>query len=258
MSATATLETLRHAPAGAGSVQRMVVAWRDPRSRSVRPVGILQHDSAGYSFGYIEAVQEIEGFRPLLGFRDFYVTYQQPDLFHLFAQRVMSASRPDYGRYLSELGLASDDDEPWEQLARSYGTRAIDRLQLFPVPTVIDGSVACRFLVHGTRYAGSSVEEALSGLQRGSPLRLIDEPDNPVTDRAVIVAGGSQRIGWVPDLLVDELHRLQEVTSVEADVVQVNGPSAPPHLRVLAELRAVGAQDFEFFAGPRWQLLARA
>ncbi|MGC5165670.1 hypothetical protein [Luteimicrobium sp. DT211] len=270
MSAVTTLDApTRHEGPAAPSPQRMIVAWQHPDSRAILPVGVLTRTERDYTFAYLESVREIDGFRPLLGFRDFDQRYHSSELFHLFAQRVMSSRRPDYARYVTELGLNPEDFEPWEQLARSQGSRAVDRLQLFPVPSVVGGSVRCAFLVHGTRHVpgqefvvdGEPVlmslmeyEAMLSALEAGTEVHLLSQPENLVNPEALLVVGDARSpLGWVPDFLVHEVRRLQEVTTVEARVLRVNGAEASPHLRVLAELRAEGAEGFEFFSGPEWR-----
>jgi hypothetical protein len=248
----------------------MIVAWQDPQTRRIVPIGVLSHDDAGYGFAYLESVRDIRGFRPLLGFRELNRQYTSETLFHLFAQRAMSPRRPDYVRYISELGLAPDDDEPWEQLARSHGRREVDRLQLFPVPNVVDGAVRCSFLVHGTRHVGQNeilrdgvtqrfepayVERTLSALVAGQELRLEPEPTNSYNPDALLVTASGEVIGWVPDLLLEDLHQLRQRADVSVRVQRINGPEAPAHMRVLAELSATGIDGFEFFAGPRWRTI---
>lgn len=268
MSATATLEaTPQHGHAAVRS-QRMIVAWQNPETRRITPIGVLTRMERGYGFAYLDSVRAIEGFRPIVGFPHIDRQYRSDTLFHLFAQRAMSPRRPDYHRFITALGLTPEDDEPWEQLARSRGTRAVDRLQLFPVPVVQDGAVRCPFLVHGTRHVSENVievdgiaprttaaehEQTLGDLTPGERLRLVPEPLNSFNPAAMLITSeSSQVVGWVPDLLVNDLHRLRNITDVESRVLRVNGPDAPAHLRVLAELTADGAGSFEFFAGPEW------
>lgn len=242
--------------------RRMIVAWQHPDSRAILPIGILERGEHQYRFSYLETIHEIDGFRPLLGFADLERRYERQTLFHLFAQRAMSPRRPDYVRYVAELGLTPEDHEPWELLARSHGTREVDHLQLFPVPEVVDGTVRCPFLVHGIRHAPGSQEDhdlTIRRLAPGERLHLIPEPGNPANPAAVLVATEDHEvIGWVPDLLLHDLHRLLSVAQVETRVLRANGPEAPAHLRVLAELSATGLGKFEFFSGPTWRTIPEA
>lgn len=272
MSATHLLEPSRDAQDSTTKVpRRLVVTWQHPVERGIRPVGFLTCDAEGsYRFEYIQNALMVKGFRPLLGFPEFDQLYRANALFPLFAQRVMDARRPDYSRYVSTLGLP-EDSKPWEQIARSGGRRSGDTLQLFPVPTIADGHFNCAFLVHGIRHLGehpirlaggethvslASVLEALEQMTSNSELGILAEPGNPVNSHALLVTYGGVPIGYVPDLLVDDLARLASDT-LNAYVEVVNGSDAPWHLRVLARLEGPTPAEFTFFSSERWRSLAQ-
>jgi hypothetical protein len=104
--------------------------------------------------------------------------------------------------------------------------------------------------------SNQTLENVLARLRPGDPLALVSQPENPANDLAVVVTGMSVPLGWVPDLLLEDLHGLLERASVTVTVEHVNGPDAPWHLRVVARLRAAPAGSFRFFTGERWALLA--
>ncbi len=262
-----------HEPVG-GSVEaarRLVVAWQHPEERSIQPVGFLSRDDNGFKFSYIRNALAVTDFRPLLGFEDLHRSYQSEDLFPLFAQRAMDPRRPDYERYVQNLGLEGDPS-PWEQIARSQGRRDGDTIQLFPEPVVDNGEVRCLFLVHGIRHAHKGtkilngievevtreqVESALDHLHRGDKLEIIPEPENEKNPQAVVVMGAPQvPVGWVPDLIVEDLRRLMERADVTVTAEHINRSDAPWHLRLLARLRAVPAHGFRFFTGEQWEPVA--
>ena len=132
----------------------------------------------------------------------------------------MDPRRPDYERYVQNLGLEGDPS-PWEQIARSQGRREGDTIQLFPEPVIDNGEVRCLFLVHGIRHAHKGtkilngievevtreqVESALDHLRRGDKLEIIPEPENEKNPQAIVVMGAPQvPVGWVPDLIVEDL-----------------------------------------------------
>jgi hypothetical protein len=251
--------------------RRLVVAWQHPEERSIQPVGLLTWDGHGFKFAYIRNVLSVRDFRPLLGFDDLYRSYYSEDLFPLFAQRAMDPRRPDYQRYVQTLGLEGDPS-PWEQITRSQGRREGDTIQLFPEPEVDGDEVRCTFLVHGIRHAHKGtkilngirvevtreqVEDALAKLHPGDKLGIVPEPENEKNPQAIVVMGAPQvPVGWVPDLIVEDLQRLMEHANVMVTVDHINGPDAPWHLRVLARLRAAPAPGFRFFTGERWEPLA--
>jgi len=233
-----------------GSPGRLIVAWQNPATRVISPVGLLEHDDE-YRFRYLRKAEEVPGFRPFVGFADLRRVYTSSRLFPLFSKRIMSVRRPDFGEFLTQLHL-SRNSTPWEQLARSEGRRAGDSVQVFPVPWVgDDGTTRCRFLVHGIRHV---VGGALPAMVRGQPLVLQDDPTNPYNVDAVRVCDtDGNPLGYVPDLLLDHLAKMRATAPVKLTVEHVNGPEAPPHLRLLARLEGRVPPGYEPMSGPGWE-----
>lgn len=253
---------------------RLVVAWQHPIERSIQPVGFLTRTDDAFTFGYIRNAVTVHDFPGLLGFDDLYRTYESSDLFPLFAQRAMDPRRPDYHRYVNNrLGLEGEPG-PWEQIARSQGHREGDTIQLFPEPTVDGDEVRCLFLVHGMRHADKSpkildgveasatreqIDAALERLEPGDKLGIYPEPGNEKNPLAIVVTISPDQlipVGWIPDLLVEDLQRLLDRAPVTVTAEHVNGADAPWHLRLLARLRAAPAPGFRFFVNERWEPLA--
>lgn len=270
MAAPEVLAASRPAEQSSDIAQRLVVAWQHPVARSIHPVGFLTYDGRIYQFTYIRNALGIEGFQPLLGFADLRRGYSSEELFPLFAQRAMDPRRPDYQRYVDHLGLVGEPG-PWEQISRSQGRRQGDTIQLLPEPTLSGDDLTCLFLVHGVRHAHEEprtlngqeisvtrrqVEAALARLEPGDQLALAPEPGNPVSPLAIMVIGSSVPVGWVPDLLAEDIHALQRRATVTVTVEHVNGPDAPWHLRLLARLQASPAGGYQFFAGEQWTPLS--
>lgn len=232
---------------------RLVVAWQNPESRLISPVGVLDHGSrTHYRFRYLRRAAELEGFEPFLSFPDFARAYVATSLFPLFAQRIMSPRRPDFAQFLRQLDL-DERATPWEQLARSEGRSSGDTVQVFPVPVVEpSGRSECCFLVHGIRHVTGG---RLPELTVGGGLQLVAEPENTVNTAAVkVVASTGESLGYVPDLLLEHLDVLRSAGPVEVSVAHVNGPDAPAHLRVLARLVGNTPPGYRPMSGPRWAL----
>jgi hypothetical protein len=263
--------TAPSAPTGRSNTvtRRLVVAWQHPDRRLIEPVGFLTYDGRVYRFSYIRNAFSVDGFQPLLGFPNLHGDYSSEDLFPLFAQRAMDPRRPDFESYLKRLGLEGEQG-PLEQIARSQGRRQGDTIQLLPVPKAHGDEVTFLFLVNGVRHVPDralvlddrkihatreQVEEALKQLKRGDVLGLVRESQNPVNPLAVVVTASLVPVGWVPDLLVEDLQRLMNRAKATATVEHMNGRDAPWHLRLLARFRASPATGFQFFAGDRWQPL---
>ncbi len=230
---------------------RLIVAWQHPGTRLIAPVGLLEHGSS-YRFRYLRRAAELEGFQPFVSFPEWERPYESSTLFPLFAQRIMSPRRPDFSQFLKQLDL-DEGATPWEQLARSEGRSSGDTVQVFPVPPVQpNGSTVCLFLVHGIRHVTGG---RLPPLMEGEPLELRDEPENPYNARAVRVTTRSGRpLGYVPDLLLEHLGVIRAMPMpVSLTVEHVNGPEAPPHLRVLARLAGSAPAGYRAMTGPGWE-----
>lgn len=232
---------------------RLIVAWQHPERRLISPVGRLEHRSASeYVFRYLRRAPDVAGFRPFLSFPTWERTYVAAALFPMFAQRIMSPRRPDYGEFLRQLDLDADAS-PWEQLARSEGRSRGDTVQVFPVPVVEnDGTSSCRFLVHGLRHVLGVVRPPVAP---GDQLRLKDDPENDFNPAAVGVwSAAGQALGYVPDLLLDHLTALRNSGApVNLVVEHVNGPDAPAHLRLLARLDGQVPPAYQPMAGSGWE-----
>ncbi|MFI0352524.1 hypothetical protein [Actinomadura sp. 9N407] len=245
--------------ASADMVNRLLVAWQHPQSRSISPVGRLEQQGNRYSFRYLQRASEVEGFKPFIGFPDLASSYDSTRLFPLFRQRVMDPKRPDYVRYLETLGLG-EDAAPMEILSRSAGIRQGDAIMLFPEPPVqADGSTKYSFLVHGVRHmAKFGAEERIADLKSGDELTLIDEPSNPVNPRALLVtSSGEYSLGWVPDLLLEYVHRVRDEGGSRILVERTNGPDVPWHLRLCVCLVGKAPTGWKPFEGPGWKVSTR-
>ncbi|HSV66319.1 MAG TPA: hypothetical protein VLJ59_10500 [Mycobacteriales bacterium] len=111
-------------------------------------------------------------------------------------------------------------------------------------------------LVHGIRHVAEADDEigaTIEALPAGTLLRLVDEPDNEVTSRAVLVSTtGNRRLGYVPDFLLDHLAAVRAGDAAAVRVVHTNGPEAPWPMRLLVRLDGRVDPGYVPFAGPGW------
>lgn len=229
------------------ALRRFIVVWQNPVSRKFVAVGDLEVDhregdviQSRFSYRSDELAGE---FHPFLAFPRLQEDYKHDgDLFAFFSNRVMSAGRPDFGQYISALGLTTEQAGPVEILARSGGERATDTIQVVPYPDVLDDGTERRlFLVSGVRHIDGA-DERIAGLVPGQRLELREEPNNVVNPKAVLIdASEGAPIGWVPDYLIEDLSKYREdARPISVSVIRANGPEVPAHLRVLCQMDVQG------------------
>lgn len=223
-------------------VQRaLMLVWQDPMDRRFVPVAELHRLLDGrYVFGYGVEARTNPRFFPLDEYPDLERSYVSDSLPVFFSNRVMSAERPSYDRYIRWLGLDPTNEAqlPLEVLARTGGGRATDTFHIVDVPIRGERSFESRFFVSGLRHVEGS-QKALGRVRAGDRLELRPDPQNPVNAKAVIVdVENGVQLGWVPDWLCGEVSDLIEggwLLDLQAE--QLN-EDAPSHTRVLCRLSA--------------------
>ena len=87
------------------------------------------------------------------------------------------------------------------------------------------------------RPSAESDSDAASShdLKPGDRLELRCEPDNEFNERALLVRQTGDRLGYVPDPLLDYVHQIME-RPFELVVDRVNPPEAGMHMRLLVRL----------------------
>ncbi|WP_295839682.1 HIRAN domain-containing protein [uncultured Microbacterium sp.] len=223
------------------SRKTLILVWQNPESRLFAKVGQLDALPSGrFAFHYLPGAWDDPAFVPLLEYPDRDTAYVSDEVPAFFANRILSADRPNYVRYLRWLGIddLSLDDVPFEVLARTGGGRATDTFHVVELPVTDGNRLTSRFFVSGVRHFPDS-EGVIANLQNGATLRLELEETNDVNPKAVLVnTADGHRFGYVPDWLCGDVHaRLKGGWSITAVAERVN-PDAPAHIRVLCRLDA--------------------
>lgn len=251
-----TAPVLTPATSAPPSAAEFLVLRQDPESREYRWLGVLGRDDGEYRFSYTADVAADASIRPLPGFPDRHRDYRSTELFATFANRVMTPRRDSYRAFLTLIGLPDGVADPFEVLARTWGTRVTDRIQVLPVPVVDErGRLHTRFLVHGGRHVDPEAD-ALRTVKSGDRLALVQEPDNVHDPRAVVVCvsgeGANKRLGYVPAPLVPLIdHLLIHGVEPEVTAEAVNlpgGPQVSNQMRLLARLEAEVGEGFDIMA----------
>lgn len=216
-------------------VDRLLVSRQDPRTRAYVRIGTLTFDGEQYSFSYEDAATRALPGLPLGR------THSSSTLFPLFAERVMDPQRPEKAATLENLGLPAEAG-PFEVLAVSGGGRTGDTYELTPLPQ--PGPVSLPFLVHGIRHLTDAERASIDRLQPGDRLALLSEPDNHVNGRALLVTQDGDRLGYVPDPLLEYVHEIIKGEH-ELLVERVNHPGFGLHMRLLVRLSGQYGEDLD-------------
>jgi hypothetical protein len=238
----------------------LFVAWQDPVTRRVLPVGrlVARESEPRWEYAYIEGARLAAefGFVPFQGMSKLDGVYRSETLPPFFENRLMQRKRPDFPQYMDRLGLPQDLHDEIPILARSEGRRATDTIELFGLPTYDADRDVYRFMffARGVRHLAEA-ETRIGRLTPGDVLDLQPDPANPVDRLAIQVhRGGGGVVGYVPNTLVEDVRELQtRGSSITVFVHQVNPSPAPVQLRLLCKLEATRVDGYVPFGSDRYQ-----
>lgn len=239
------------------TARRLLVTRRLPDVQMYRSIGFLTCEDNKYTFEYLKKATESKWFTPLPGLSDAGRAYTSDQLFPIFAERVISARRPDRSEALKALGL-DDDAAPFEVLNRSGGRRVGDTIELVPMPWVAeDGSFSQFFLVHGVRHRSDEAQARIAQLKPRDVLQLRKDPANRVSQLAVLVQDwDGLALGFVPDPLTEFMQDvLEDQRGYQLTVEQANGPEVGYHFRLLVRLDGYYPKGHQPYTGPGWETI---
>src|SRR5580658_5845322 len=102
-----------------------------PEQAGWRPVGRLDYDGRLYQFRYTRGAER-PGFRPLPMMESLGQIYESDALFPIFANRLLSQSRPEYDAYLRWSGFdQGSQPDPIAVLGVTEGIRQTDAIEVF-------------------------------------------------------------------------------------------------------------------------------
>lgn len=238
-------------------MKALYIAWQDQETRRWHTVGRLSQEADGYQFGYTRGALESPRFDYLGRMTDKEKVYRSRSLFPLFANRLLSGTRPDYPAYLDWMGFGPDAGK-LELLARSGGYRGTDHLCVYPeVEPDENGDIALFFFSHGVRYLTDDQQAALTALRVGDRLELAPENTN-AGDRFALSLETDRKVhvGYCPRYLNQDLLSLRETTALTVTVEKLN-PSAPLQFRLLCKVVFHSPSGFALFATDSHQPLAK-
>jgi len=222
-------------------MKELFIAWQDPETRRWTPVGRLGYRDNSYYFVYTNGAKKSKNFVPFGWMRDLHSVYVSDEIFPLFANRILSKSRPEYADYVRWLGLDGREHDKLEVLARSGGVRATDTLEIFPCPTPdAEGNYVSYFFSHGLRYLIPENRAQIAKLKSGDRLLLMHDTQNQYDTNALLMRTEDpiSIVGYCPRYLSSEFRSLirhVRPNHVSVTVHQVN-QDAPNELRLLCKL----------------------
>jgi len=227
----------------------LYVLWQNPTSRRWQPVGQLSKPGADFEFRYTRGADRNAGFVPFGRMGELDEVYRSKVLFPLFANRILSESRPERAEFLEWLDIANEASEPIDILARTGGTRATDQLVLYPAPTpTAAGRYETSFFCHGLRHVDPAAVARIATMAGGEPLFPMYDIRNPVDPDAVAIRSSdpSLLLGYVPRPLARDVRACIDGSApsrVEFRVRRVN-PDAPLQFRLLCRLETDWPPNF--------------
>ncbi len=234
----------------------LMVAFRTPDDPAGwHPVGRLDFDQGMYRFVYTKGARDAKGFRPFEGMDSLEYVYESPDLFPVFANRLLSKSRPEYDAFLRWSGFdPAHPPEPLAILGVTEGRKPTDMIEVFPCPVQDkQGLYQNKFFVHGLRYMDAGAHRRLNLLHSNEALLCTCDIQNQTDPFAVLLRTENDRIniGYVPRYLAKDVYSLISGCHpqfLHFSVYRVNA-DAPLQQRLLCKVEACWPQDFKPCAG---------
>lgn len=185
--------------------------WQDPFDRRWLAVGKLMQIDELFLFAYTKGALTSEQFTPFGNMTDMHSVYVSNELFPIFANRVLSERRPEYSRYLEWSRISNDRlVDPLLLMSRMGGARATDTLQVYPVPSPIDGNYVTAFFSHGVSHLPLHAQQELLSLATNDRLFPLRDIQNPFDPNAVCLRTSDPAflVGYCPRYLAGDISKL--------------------------------------------------
>ena len=239
---------------------KLYLAWQSPKTRRWFPIGQLTHDGNNYDFVYTHGVEQAlteKSFMLLHSCPELDRVYTSPELFPLFSNRLMRASRPDFVDYIESLNFPEGETHPITILSRSGGKKATDNFEVFPYPeTKGNGLYEIHFFVRGLRYMPKESIDSANQLQVKQDLYLMHDLKNAYDPDALLLRNEQHHIfGYCPRYLTADISQIlkHNSESVSVKVEKVNPAPNPMQFRILCKMTVKTEDGFDFLSGREYQ-----
>ena len=225
------------------------------------PVGRLDHADGLYRFRYTRGAETLETFHPFAGMPDLHEVYESDELLPLFANRMLTRSRPEYEAHLRWGGFDPKmPPDPIALLSVTEGRRATDAVEVFACPSPdADGRYVSTFFAHGLRWLPPSAKDRIDQLHVGDTLYLKHDEANPHDADAMMLLtvadDPATKIGFVPRYLAPDIRWLAARAGESAPAVTVArvNADAPLQNRLLCRVRMAWPTGFRPCAGEAFE-----
>jgi len=240
----------------------LLVASRssEPHNGGWSPIGRLEFDSGTYRFVYTRGARTAKGFTPFSGMENLEDIYESADLFPIFANRLLPASRPEYEAFLKWSGFdPSNPPDPLAILGVTEGIRRTDLIEVFPCPVPDENSCYLnKFFLHGLRYMSDAARVRVLSLkpeERLFPMLDLCNQSDPSAVALRTEDGERLMLGYVPRYLAQDVWKIFqgcEPDFIHVFVHRVN-IDAPLQQRLLCRMQACWPHDFKPCSGEEFQ-----
>jgi len=231
---------------------KLFLAWRNPKTRTWTPIGILEYKNDLYYFQYTKGAED-KDFQTLGQMTDLRQTYTSDSLFPIFKNRLLAKSRPEYGDYLDWLDINDNETNDLLELARSGGIRATDDLQLFPLPEKTnDGKYEVLFFSHGLSHISEDYIKRLNSLKQNDTLLVMKDIQNTSDSNVLVLRTKDDPIeilGFCPAFFINDFNKLLKLNTnknVHVYIQKIN-LYAPSQLKLLCKFSTNWPNSFTAF-----------
>ena len=228
-------------------MDEVYVSWQDSDSRFWHIIGRLKKTDAGYQFNYTNGAKKSEKFQPFSGMEDLYSEYISNHLFPFFANRVLSAKRPEYTEFIQWLGLNPASATPFDILMRSEGSRSTDNYQVIKkFEWNESGEFKHSFFSHGLSHLNRKNIDFINELNTNEILYLCMDCQNQYDNSAILIRSEDPKelVGYIPRFLSGAVHAILEgKNNILKTTVKNVFPEAPLTYRLRCQIEGFLSHD---------------
>lgn len=240
----------------------LLVASRssEPQHGGWSPIGRLEFDNGIYRFVYTKGAKTAKDFTPFSGMENLEDIYESFEMFPIFANRLLSKSRPEYEAFLKWSGFdPANPPDPLILLGVTEGIRRTDLIEVFPCPVPdANGCYLNKFFLHGLRYMSEAARICALTLKPDQQLLPMFDVFNQADQRAVALRTNDEQrvmLGYVPRYMAQDVWKLFEKCHpdfINVFVHRVN-IDAPLQQRLLCRMHACWPSGFEPCGGEEFK-----